>query len=105
MSGARDDGPKARGETARQALRRALSPEPRTARELSGMTSLSEKDVVSHLEHLERSLEAEGSSLSVLPARCFRCGFEFRSRERFHRPGRCPECKSERVQPPRFFLG
>lgn len=104
MSQKHDAGPKQRSETARQALRRALSPEPRTARELSTLTSLSEKDVLAHLEHLERSLEAEGAPLSVLPARCFRCGFEFRSRERFRRPGRCPECKSERVQPPRFFL-
>ncbi len=104
MKDARGGEPKARLETARQALRHALSAEPRTARELSGMTSFSEKDVVAHLEHLERSLEAEGTPLSILPARCFRCGFEFRARERFRRPGRCPECKSERVQPPRFFL-
>ena len=97
--------PEERALTARQALRGALDGEPRTARELSALVSLTEKEVILHLEHLGRSLEAEGKPLGVLPARCVRCGYEFRSRERLGRPGRCPACKSERVQPPRFFLG
>ncbi len=67
MSGARGGGPR---RAARPHVRRcgAPSPEPRTARELSGMTSLSEKDVLSHLEHLERSLEAEEASFRAAGA-------------------------------------
>ncbi len=83
-------------EVLRRVLRSRKAPSDHAANE--GMAQ------VSHLEHLERSLDAEGSPLSVLPARCVQREFEFRSRERFRRPGRCPECKSRRrVQPPRFF--
>jgi predicted Zn-ribbon and HTH transcriptional regulator len=91
-----------RGQTLRRALADALERGPLTARELSERVGLPEREVAGHLAHLERSLKHAGRTLTVLPARCVACGFVFSKRERKARPSRCPECKSERLEPPRF---
>ena len=62
--------PSARSETVRQALRAALRDGVLSARELSGQVSITEKDVVTHLEHLERSLQREAERLRIEPAVC-----------------------------------
>ena len=43
-------------------------------------------------------------TLEVEPAQCLSCGFTFEERGRFRRPSRCPQCRSERLQPPRFWV-
>lgn len=96
--------PEARGQTIRRALEDALREEPLSARELSQRVGIEERAVAAHLEHLERSLKSSHQKLEVLPARCVACGFVFRKRERKARPSRCAACKSERVEPPRFFI-
>ena len=90
--------------TVRAALRAALRNGPRTARELSAQVGIPEKQVAGHLEHLGRSLKAAGQRLHVDPARCLDCGFVFRKRDRLSRPSRCPVCRGERVDAPRFDL-
>ena len=93
-----------RAETDRQALRAALGPTPATAKDLSGVLGISERDVVDNLAHLVRSLPAAGEKLVIEAPRCVACGFEFSDRKRFSRPSRCPECRSERISPPRFSI-
>jgi predicted Zn-ribbon and HTH transcriptional regulator len=97
-------GPEERQATVRAALRLALRAGPRTARELSGAVGVPEKQVAAHLEHLARSLKAAGERLRVEPARCQDCGFTFRKRDRLSRPSRCPVCRSERLDAPRFAV-
>lgn len=97
-----DEQPRARGETVRQALRAALERDTWTARELSAEVSIREREVAAHLEHLARSLPREGAELVVEPARCVACDFAFRKRDRLAAPSRCPKCRSERIEPPRF---
>jgi predicted Zn-ribbon and HTH transcriptional regulator len=97
-------GPTERQATVRIALRQALRAGPRTARELSGAVGVPEKQVAAHLEHLARSLKAAGERLRVEPARCQDCGFTFRKRDRLSRPSRCPVCRSERLDAPRFAV-
>lgn len=94
--------PRERADTPRAALRAALEGPALTARELSSRTSLSEKEVVAHLEHLEKSVRREGQRLLIEPAKCLACGFAFEKRARFSTPGSCPECRSERITPPAF---
>ncbi len=92
----------------RGALEEALAAAPEsglTARDLSAAVGISEKDVAEHLEHLEKSLKAVGGRLRVLPAECLACGFVFRDRRRFTRPGACPKCRATRIDPPAFRLG
>jgi predicted Zn-ribbon and HTH transcriptional regulator len=95
-----------RRETIRHALHAALraADGPLTAHELSHALHVSEKDVFAHLEHLGRSLAREGASLVVVHPTCLACGFAFAKRDRLGRPGRCPVCKSTRIDPPRFSV-
>lgn len=100
-----EQGPQARGSTVRAALEAALAAAPEqglTARELSAAVGIPEKDVAEHLAHLEKSLKASGGRLHVLPAECVACGFIFRDRKRFTRPGACPQCRATRIDPPAF---
>jgi predicted Zn-ribbon and HTH transcriptional regulator len=96
--------PPPRSKTARARLRGALSAEPLSARELSQQVGLSEKEVLEHLVHVARSLEAEGNALHILPARCKSCGFAFEADLARARPSRCPKCKAERIEAARFGL-
>lgn len=88
----------------RQALRRCLEDGPQTARELSSLLSITERDVVSHLEHLRRSLQQQGARLKVEPAECQACEFRFERRKRLGRPGACPRCRSTWIAPPAFWI-
>jgi predicted Zn-ribbon and HTH transcriptional regulator len=94
--------PRPARETVRQALRRELEAGSASARELSVRLRISERDVLAHLPHLERSLAREGLRLAVEPAQCLACGYTFEGRARFATPGRCPECRSERIAAPLF---
>lgn len=69
--------------------------------ELSKALSVMEKEVFSHLEHIARS---KGKTFIIEPAVCKRCGFVFKRRERFTIPGRCPLCKGESIERPRFGI-
>lgn len=59
------------------------------------------------LRHVEKSLRRGHARLRIEPARCLACGFVFRDRapRHFHAPGRCPQCRSERITQPRFSIG
>lgn len=94
--------PPERSATIPSLIREALSAGPKTARDLSRELSVSERDVLRHVEHLERTLKAEGAKLVVEPPECLACGFVFRKRERLNRPSRCPLCRGERLSAARF---
>jgi len=94
--------PPERERTIRQAIREHLEQDPLTARELSSLVGIREKDVIAHLEHLSKSLRGSGRSLVVEPAECLSCGFVFKKRRRLSRPGSCPACRKPRIEPPVF---
>lgn len=96
----------ARDETLRQRIVSELSEaqDPVSLRELSGLVRASEKDLISHLPHIERSLKNSGKTLKRLPAACRNCGFAFTGRQGFKKPSRCPECRSESISPARFRI-
>lgn len=96
--------PAERNATVRGALLAELERGPATARALSARVGLPEKDVAGQLEHLARSLKAQGRRLVVEPAQCRRCGFPFEDRRRLSKPGRCPKCSAEQIDPPVFRL-
>ena len=90
--------------TIRQRLIDCLASGPHSARELSGKVGISEKDVVAHLAHIDRSLAGKGRKLDITPASCQVCGFAFTSKRRYSRPSRCPKCRSERTAAPVFQI-
>ncbi len=96
--------PRAASATVRQALRRELEGGAASTRELSLRLRISERDVLAHLPHLERSLAREGVRLASEPAECLACAYRFEGRGRHATPGRCPSCRSERIAPPLFAL-
>ncbi len=101
---AKSNVPEDRAETIRESLRRVLRDGPATLRDLSGLVGVSEKDLLGHLEHLERSVRRGEEQLVIEPAKCMSCEFEFSDRKRFTRPGKCPQCKGTRIALPRFHL-
>ncbi len=99
--------PPPRDTTARNALREALlatrdAGATASLRELASASGMTERDALSHLEHLARSLPHEGMKLVLAPATCLACEFVFRDREKLSAPSACPRCRSERVAPPSF---
>ena len=98
--------PNIREATLRQSLQQVLLEADATARDLSRLVGIPERDVAEHLRHLERSLRRGGERLEVEPSVCRSCGFTFthRDRHRYTRPGRCPECHGRRISLPVFRI-
>ena len=96
-----------RDETIRKSIISFLEGEgPLSAKEISGLVRISEKEVYAHLEHIKKSLhKRKDGAFVVTPARCRECGFEFKKRERLKKPSRCPVCKSELLDEPVFDIG
>ncbi len=96
--------PPAVHDTVRQALIFALAEGPRTARELSALVGIPEREVAGHLEHIQKTLAQSGRHLVIQPAECKKCGFVFKKREKFVRPGKCPVCRGESIREPLFSI-
>ena len=92
----------AEGATIRQQIVVFLTGRALNAREISGLAGISEKEVNGHLPHIARTLAAHGKKLQLHPSRCQACGYVFRYRQRFQRPGRCPHCRGSHLTSPCF---
>lgn len=82
----------------------AASDAPLAALELSSLAGYGEKAVLEALGHLRRSLRRTPRPLRVHAARCLACGYVFAKRDRLEKPGKCPVCRSTRIEAPRFSL-
>lgn len=89
------------GMTVRQQIIQLLSRDTLSARELSQELRIAEREVWGHLDHVAQSV-APTHKLIVEPAVCLNCGFQFRKRERWRKPSKCPRCRSEFISAPRF---
>jgi len=92
------------GRTLRQQIIDLLSEQEMTDRDLSQALGIPEKEVYTHLGHIARSLASQGKKLRVAPVECMSCGFIFRERTRWSRPGRCPQCKDSHIQRPSYTI-
>ncbi len=99
----REQVPPSAPDTIRHELLSLLSERIFSAKELSGLIRISEKEVYDHLEHVRKSMH-RGSRLVVTPAECRKCGFVFSKRERLRKPGRCPVCRAESIRAPLFSI-
>ena len=102
------DGPRPPAEahdTVRKQIITELEQGPLSARDISGLVGIPEKEVAGHLEHIRQTLHRTGGRLVIQPAECAKCGFVFDKRERLTRPSRCPVCKSESLHAPQFSVG
>ncbi len=90
--------------TTRQEIITLLSEGEHGAKDISKIIRISEKEVYTHLEHINRSLKSQKRRLNITPAECLSCGFKFEARNRFSSPGRCPKCKGEHIQDPKYVI-
>lgn len=86
-------------DTTRRRLADQLRESPATPSELAAEFDLTPDAVLSHLEHVARSVESDGGRLLVAPPACRDCGFDDFD-DLLNRPSRCPSCKSESVTEP-----
>lgn len=75
-----------------------------TQRELSQLAHVSEKELISHLEHLRQANRARDALFEVDAPLCLQCGFHFTARQRLQAPGRCPQCRSTRISKARYRI-
>jgi len=91
-------------ETIRQQIVELLTHVEMDAKELSKRLSVSEKDVLAHLSHIDKSMRNSNKRLSIHPSICLTCDFVFKDRQRFTRPGRCPRCKKSHITNPEYRI-
>ncbi len=96
--------PAERHETIRRQIISALEGKVLSAKDISAEVGISEKEVYEHLEHIHKSIDREGSHLTVTPAECNDCGFVFKKRDRLKKPGKCPICDGESITEPMFLI-
>ena len=96
--------PADRQETIRKRIVAVLKEQMLSAKDVSGIVRISEKDVYEHLPHIQKSIQKDGGRLLITPAECRKCGFCFTKRERFRKPGKCPVCRHESISEPLFVI-
>jgi predicted Zn-ribbon and HTH transcriptional regulator len=82
-----------------------LSNKELSAREISFVVGVGEKEVYTHLSHIAQSVKNQRKKLIIKPAECLGCGYIFKKRKRFTPPGRCPICKREYIRNPTYRIG
>jgi transcriptional regulator len=75
-----------------------------TARDLSKALHISEKDAYSHLPSIQKTIRHQGKEINITPCYCLNCGYEFKDRKSFKKPGKCPECRQSRIEPAVFEI-
>jgi predicted Zn-ribbon and HTH transcriptional regulator len=60
------------------------------------------KVILEDLEAIRKTLKREGKVFLIKPAECRNCGFVFKPEIKI--PSRCPHCKSEWIEEPRFKI-
>lgn len=91
--------PPERARTVRRQIIDELRRGPVSIGELSREVALPEKQIRDHLDSLRSQV-----ALTITPARCGRCGFEFKGRTRTGKPGKCPQCRSTHIVEPLYAL-
>ena len=91
-------------ETIRKQIIELLEKEKCDARMISQRLGIREKEAYDHIPHIIRTVSAMGKTFTLTAAQCIVCGYEFKTRKKISKPGRCPVCKKERIEPPRFQI-
>jgi predicted Zn-ribbon and HTH transcriptional regulator len=89
-------------QTVRQEMITLLSQEEHSAQDLSRILGIRQQAVYDHLVHIARSVASQKKKLLITPPRCLDCGYVFKERKRFTSPSRCPRCKGEHIEKPRY---
>lgn len=94
---------RAEEETTRRRIADRLRDDPAPAGTLAREFGVRTATVLSHVEHISKSLDPSDEQLLAAPPECRHCGFADFD-DLINRPSRCPECKSESVEEPVFTI-
>ena len=75
-----------------------------TARDISKLVGIMEKDVYHHLAFIDKTVRQQKKRVCFDPYYCMSCGFRFKKRESFKKPGKCPGCKDGRISSAVFWI-
>ncbi|MUV90289.1 transcriptional regulator [Halapricum sp. CBA1109] len=89
--------------TTRERIADALRETPMDVPTLATEFDLTSSAVLSHVDHIAKSLDGTDEQLLVAPPTCRECGFDDYD-DLINRPSRCPECKHEDITPPTFAV-
>jgi predicted Zn-ribbon and HTH transcriptional regulator len=91
-------------QTIRRQIISLIQKEAMNARGISKVLGIREKEVYTHLEHIQRSIKTQKKQLAIQPFCCLICGYDFKDRKRLSRPGRCPQCKKGHIKSATFMI-
>jgi len=92
--------------TRRQKIIKLLEKRDHSVSELAMLLEMrgkgSRKVILEDLRIIAGIVKREGKVLLIQPAQCKKCGFVFKPEIKI--PGRCPKCRSEWIEEPRFKI-
>jgi len=90
--------------TIRQEIIDELESKSLTVRDISQLIGTLEKDVYHHLTFMAKTIKNQKKQIDIEPYYCMNCGFQFRNRKTFKKPGKCPGCRNGRIAPAVFQI-
>jgi predicted Zn-ribbon and HTH transcriptional regulator len=91
--------------TPRQRIIESITGTRLSSYQLAQMLGIAERHVEEHLTHVVKTIARDKTRQFILdPARCQNCNFIFRDRSRLTSPSRCPHCRSEAIEAPRYGI-
>ena len=91
-------------QTIRQEIITELENNALTVRGISQSIGILEKDVYHHLTFIEKTVKHQNKRIELKPYHCMNCGFQFKNRKTFKKPGKCPGCRNGRIAPAVFRI-
>ncbi len=93
-----------RYQTIRQEIIGYLEKNRLSVREISQLAGIMEKDVFHHLPFIEKTVRQLKKKVHVKPYHCLDCGFQFKERKTYKKPGKCPKCRDGRIGAALFWI-
>jgi len=83
------------------------SPEPLDVDTIASIVGIENpREIYEHLRHIAKSIRRSNhtKALLMIPPKCRRCGYIFKDLDEPKKPSKCPACKGESIEPPRFII-
>ncbi len=90
--------------TRREQIIQILKETPQTVTQLANYFQLTNTEIEVDLGHIEKSVKSRNLKLGSQPAYCEKCKFTFKERSKIRKPSKCPQCRSESISEPVFYI-
>ena len=75
--------------------------------ELGLNSNTSEKEIYQHIQHIAKTIRRRSRgkyAVFMIAPQCRSCGYVFKDLDKPKKPSKCPKCRSQRIEPPRFKI-